>query len=118
LIIGVTSDVMLRNKQFASKIQSLEVRKQAVREFLKIIRPSLRVSIVVIDDAFGPSIQLPDLQAITGSAETLSGCLAVNKIRVEKGLKKLKIVITSRSQSFTLSSTFVRKYLTNKSSNI
>jgi cytidyltransferase-like protein len=118
LIIGVTSDVMLRNKQFASKIQSLEVRKQAVREFLKTIRPSLRVSIVVIDDAFGPSIQLPDLQAITGSAETLSGCLAVNKIRVEKGLKKLKIVITSRSQSFTLSSTFVRKYLTNKSSNI
>ena len=112
---------MLRNKQFASKIQSLEVRKQAVREFLKTIRPSLRVSIVaivVIDDAFGPSIQLPDLQAITGSAETLSGCLAVNKIRVEKGLKKLKIVITSRSQSFTLSSTFVRKYLTNKSSNI
>ena len=75
---------MLKNKQFASKIQSLEVRKQAVREFLKIIRPSLRVSIVVIDDAFGPSIQLPDLQAITGSAETLSGCLAVNKIRVEK----------------------------------
>ena len=89
-----------------------------VEEFLSIIKPSLKVNIETIDDAFGPAIRLPDLKAITGSMETLSGCLAVNKIRREKGMNELKIVITSRAQSFTLSSTFLRKFLTHNSSNI
>jgi pantetheine-phosphate adenylyltransferase len=116
--IGVTSDLMLRSKKFAGKIQPLNVRKGMVREFLSAIKPSLKVNIETIDDAFGPSIRLPNLKAITGSAETLSGCLAVNKIRRDKGMNELKIIITSRAQSFTLSSTFLRKYLTNKTSNI
>ena len=118
ITIGVTSDLMLKNKKFAEKIQPLSTRKGKVREFLRAIKPSLKVNIETIDDAFGPSIRLPDLEAITGSMETLSGCLAVNKIRKERGLKELKIVITSRAQSFTLSSTFLRRYLTHKSSNI
>eukprot|EP00944_MAST-04C_sp_MAST-4C-sp1_P005207 g5207.t1 len=118
ITIGVTSDLMLKSKKFAEKIQPLSTRKGKVREFLRAIKPSLKVNIETIDDAFGPSIRLPDLEAITGSMETLSGCLAVNKIRKERGLKELKIVITSRAQSFTLSSTFLRRYLTHKSSNI
>ena len=118
ITIGVTSDLMLKSKKFAEKIQPLSTRKAKVKEFLRAIKPSLRVNVETIDDAFGPSIRLPDLEAITGSIETLSGCLAVNKIRKERGLKVLKIVITSRAQSFTLSSTFLRRYLTHKSSNI
>jgi phosphopantetheine adenylyltransferase len=74
------------------------------------LKPSLKVNIVPIDDPLGPAITDSTIEAITCSIETLQGCHTINRIRAEKHWKPLTIVAMKRGQSFTLSSTFLRKH--------
>jgi pantetheine-phosphate adenylyltransferase len=83
---------------------------ESVRRFFEDLKPSLKVNIVPIDDPFGPAITDGQINAITCSMETLAGCEQINRIRKEKKLQPLVVVATKRGQSFTLSSTFLRKH--------
>eukprot|EP00898_Chlorokybus_atmophyticus_P000569 jgi/Chlat1/1512/Chrsp12S02023 len=90
--VGVTDASMLKNKKYAELIQSIEVRKQAVVDYVESIKSGIAVDAVPISDPFGQSIEEPSIEAIVVSRETEAGGLAVNEKRKERGLNPLQIV--------------------------
>ncbi len=118
-IIGITGDEMLRNKKFAEYVQTWEERSRNVLFFLAQllelsprgwkdnIRPqisekdgdftatfrdgTIQVECVRIQEAFGPTITVREIEALIVSGETRSGGQAVNEKRVEQGWRPLEV---------------------------
>lgn len=118
-IIGITGDEMLRNKKFAEFVQSWEERARNVLFFLAQLlelsergwkdgaRPqidekdgdfkalfrggTIEVQCVRIQDAFGPTITVEEIDALVVSGETRSGGQAVNEKRAERGWRTLDV---------------------------
>lgn len=118
-IIGITGDEMLRNKKFAEYVQPWEERARNVIVFLAQLLElsprgwkdstapkieekdgdftaafrdgTIQVQCVRIQDAFGPTITVEDIQALVVSAETRAGGQAVNEKRAEKGWHALEV---------------------------
>lgn len=111
ILIGVTSDAMLTGKELAGSIESADARCQHVRDFLGCVNPSLRVDVVMISDAFGPTITDPDLDALVVSSETVGAAAKINAKREERGFAPLSVVVKQRDAGSTVSSTFVRRGL-------
>ena len=116
VVVGVTSDTILKRKKASDLIEPGSVRREAVLSFLKAVNPETVVEIHEIFDAGGPSIVDPLLQAIVVSSETLRGGLWVNDKREAAGLNRLTILTVERSAAATCSSTYLRSYLAAKSS--
>ena len=62
LLIGMTSESMLKKKKLAEIIQSFDERCEKVQKFLRNVNPDLEVLTPMIMDPFGPSIVEPDYQ--------------------------------------------------------
>jgi hypothetical protein len=62
LLIGITTELMLKRKKLAELIEPIEERSEILRKFLATVAPYLQVNIVPIDDPYGPSITEPDYQ--------------------------------------------------------
>jgi len=87
VLVGLTSD------EFASRLRLRWVRAYSVREQqLKLFFENCgrEVTIVPIDDPYGPSIT-GEFEAIVVSPETRSGADKINGIRSERGLKPLRV---------------------------
>ena len=119
LIIGITGDKLLRNKQFAELLERWEAREERTSSFLLSIlnggrhdevttirlprddmnrravhhtlASGLTVKCVEILDAFGPTITDESITALVLSGETRSGGSAVNDKRLERGWSPLEI---------------------------
>jgi cytidyltransferase-like protein len=111
LTIGITSTEMLAKKKNAGQIEPLEEHIDAVQSFLLSVFPNLAVDVVVLKDPFGPPVHDPNFDAIVVSSETIAGAAKINEIRAEKGMAPLVIVVTRRTVSSLLSSTFIRNNL-------
>ena len=70
LVVGVTSDAMLRKKKFRELIESVEARVQGVEHFLTTVNPEIEVEVHVINDPGGPSIVDPLLQVRSSVGKT------------------------------------------------
>ncbi|KAK0714227.1 hypothetical protein B0T21DRAFT_297171 [Apiosordaria backusii] len=119
-IIGITGDELLKNKKYAEFVQSWEARARNVIIFLsRILELSERgwkdtqqprhieekdgdfkawfrdgtilVHCVRIQDPFGPTITVENVDALVVSGETRSGGKAVNDERAEQGWKTLEV---------------------------
>ncbi|CAD6921236.1 unnamed protein product [Tilletia controversa] len=104
LIIGITSDSMLRSKAEPALLESIEIRKERVREFCELfvraLRPgattatgekgALELEIVTLEDVAGPAGSEADLQALVLTEETLAGGKAIAEIREGRGLGSLR----------------------------
>ncbi len=90
IIIGLTTPTMLKKIVRQNSIWSFEERKKAVEDFVK--KHGKQFVIEPIDDIFGPSTEMEDLDAIIATDETRQTCERINQIRKRKGLKKLEIV--------------------------
>jgi phosphopantetheine adenylyltransferase len=118
-IIGVTGDEMLKNKKYAEFVEPWDTRARNVIVFLSsLLQLSSRgwkdtselpiaetdgnlsasfrdglitIQCVMIQDAFGPTITLEQIDALVVSGETRSGGKAVNDKRAEKGWKPLEV---------------------------
>jgi pantetheine-phosphate adenylyltransferase len=90
LYIGVTADSMLKRKAYIQAMQTIQHRSQAVKTFLRNIKPELHVVVEELHDIYGPALQ-PDAQLLIVSKETETGALEVNKKRLELGLNPLRI---------------------------
>ena len=108
LTVGVTGDSMLSKKSQAHLISSYSKRHQNVYDFLQLVKPDLAVNIVELSDPYGPTIVDPTIKAIVVSSETINGAFKINSLRKEKGMNDLEVLITYRSDSAVLSSSFIR----------
>lgn len=108
---GITSAEMLAKKKNADQIEPLENRRENVRRFLASVFPRLAVDIVVLQDPFGPPAHAPDFDAIVVSSETIAGAVKINELRAAQGFRPLTVVVTRRTVSSLLSSTFIRNNL-------
>ncbi|CDK28595.1 unnamed protein product [Kuraishia capsulata CBS 1993] len=91
LIVGITQDELLKNKQFKEVMQSYHTRKEAVINFLKKIQPDLEVDCYELRDIAGPTGFISDIDVLVLSQETSAGGATVNKIRLEKGFPELAL---------------------------
>lgn len=108
---GITSTEMLAKKKNADQIEPLEDRRENVRAFLASVFPDLDVDIVVLKDPFGPPAHEADFDAIVVSSETIPGAVKINELRAAQGFRPLTVVVTRRTVSSLLSSTFIRNNL-------
>ncbi|XP_031638702.1 bifunctional coenzyme A synthase [Contarinia nasturtii] len=91
VIVGVTDVNMIQSKLLHELIQPVKTRISVVRDFLETIDNTLIYEVVPIQDSFGPTKTVPDLDVIIVSAETYRGGEKVNEIREANNLKKLQI---------------------------
>jgi pantetheine-phosphate adenylyltransferase len=111
LTVGVTSDSMLKAKEFAFLLESSEQRVARVKDFLQQIRPDLATRVVVITDPLGPPGVEADFDAIVVSSETIGGGLKINDVRKDRGFPPMQVLVTRRTTASTLSSSFVRQVI-------
>ncbi|MDI6826224.1 MAG: pantetheine-phosphate adenylyltransferase [Candidatus Aenigmarchaeota archaeon] len=90
VLIGLTTHSMLKKIVFQNSIWPYERRKKAVEDFVK--KYGKEFVIFSIEDIFGPSIEIEDLDAIVATEETRQTCERINQIRKRKGLKPLEII--------------------------
>jgi phosphopantetheine adenylyltransferase len=121
IIVGITQDELLRNKRYASFLESWETRQRSVSDFLLALLdysapaatppaiyqvsrtglngkevhlkldPALVIEFVAISDPFGPTITDESISALVVSAETRGGGQAVNEKREELGWPSLEV---------------------------
>eukprot|EP00815_Leptocylindrus_aporus_P007793 CAMPEP_0116071648 /NCGR_PEP_ID=MMETSP0322-20121206/13923_1 /TAXON_ID=163516 /ORGANISM="Leptocylindrus danicus var. apora, Strain B651" /LENGTH=376 /DNA_ID=CAMNT_0003560073 /DNA_START=382 /DNA_END=1513 /DNA_ORIENTATION=+ len=116
LLIGVTSDEMLKHKKLAKYITPVKDRVKVVKDFISNLAPGIKnlVKIVVIDDAFGPTATEGHFKALVLSHETLDNGLALNEIRKKNGHDPLVLLCTRRTEANAMSSTALRFLRANK----
>lgn len=116
MTIGITSQRLLRGKKLHEHLLfDFDTRVGHVRSYLGNMFPSLKLDIHSLEDACGPAITKPQLQAIVVSSETLAGALKINEIRRERGMSSLVIVVVERRDAVILSSSFIRQQLHDRS---
>ncbi|GBG25113.1 Phosphopantetheine adenylyltransferase [Hondaea fermentalgiana] len=110
LTVGVTDDSMLGEKKLREYIEDVDIRKNHVQTYFSTLAPaSLRANIVLIQDVWGPTVVDKDIEAIVVSTETLKGARLINEERAKRDMAPLKVIAVSRSNVYTLSSTFMRR---------
>jgi pantetheine-phosphate adenylyltransferase len=90
VIIGLTTPTVLKKIVRQDSIWPFGERKKVVEDFVKKYKKEF--SIIPIDDIFGPSTEIENLDAIVATDETYYTCERINHIRERKGLKPLEIV--------------------------
>lgn len=106
LLIGLTSDEMAKNKK-----HEVDDYRSRYNEVLNFIRDQgIILRIVKLDDPYGPTI-IEDFDYLVVSPETHPIGLKINRIRSEKNMKPLKIVLVDyvlAEDGLPISSTRIR----------
>ncbi|KAJ1360250.1 hypothetical protein KIN20_019177 [Parelaphostrongylus tenuis] len=84
---------MIEKKSLWELIEPISTRIQAVEDFIADVSDSVVCQAEPIVDPFGPSTRIPELEAIVVSQETIKGGEAVNKVRKEKNMSQLDMVV-------------------------
>ncbi len=88
LLVGLTSSEMVSSK--AHDVADYRLRYERVMRFIRL--QGITPVIVRLDDPYGPTIH-DDFDYIVVSPETHPVALKINRIRREKGLGQVKIVL-------------------------
>jgi pantetheine-phosphate adenylyltransferase len=86
--IGLTTDAFASRK--VHPIRSFAIRKKELEDFIGHSRYPASWHIDPLNDRFGPAIDA-DFDAIVVSEETLPVAVEINKLRKERGAKKVDI---------------------------
>ena len=114
IVIGLTTEKLLKNKKAASKLENYETRKRNLEDFIKTIADITRVQIIELNDIYGPPINEPDYDGIVVSQETYKVAVKINEIRESNGFKPLIIIVISiikDENNQKISSTSIREKL-------
>lgn len=112
VIIGITSDEMVNDKDFGESIENYEERVFGVEKFLTEISQKQNYEIVKLDDACGPTLGKEPVDLLVCSPLTERGVIYINKKRQEIGLTKLPVRICEMQKATDgeyISSTRIRK---------
>jgi pantetheine-phosphate adenylyltransferase len=114
--IGLTSQDLLKNKQYSSKLEDYETRKENLKTYIKSIADLKRISIVDIKNwtDMNKYAQDPEYDGLIVSQETYKNALKLNENRERIGLKPLVLIviplIKDKDQN-RISSTSIREKL-------
>ena len=112
--IGLTSQDLLKNKQFSSKLEDYETRKENLKSYISSIADLNRVNIVEISNwsDMDKYAQDPEYDGLVVSQETYDNALKLNENRMKKGLKPLVLIVIpliKDKNNNKLSSTSIRE---------
>jgi len=110
ITVGVTSDKFARSLD-KSPFDPVQTRLKNVESYIKKISRGKKFNILTIDDIFGTAASDVNVNLIAVTENTYEGALNVNKKRVEKSLKPLKIItflLTLASDGKPISSTRIK----------
>jgi len=93
VIIGLTSDEMLRAYPKNHPVAPFEERKKILLNLLDNIGVLERVQIVPLNDPYGPTVTDGEIYALVASYETFSRGDEINAIRRKKGFKPLNLIV-------------------------
>ncbi|MFX1392075.1 MAG: pantetheine-phosphate adenylyltransferase [Promethearchaeota archaeon] len=114
VLIGLTTQKLLKNKKFASKIEDYEIRERNIKNFVKTFTDLERVEIIELNEPYGPPINEPEYEGLIVSQETYPVALKINEIRENKGFKPMIIIVIPMlkdKNNKRLSSTSIRENL-------
>ena len=112
VLVALTTEKMLAQKQYKDKIPTYEARKQAIEEFLDSKGYQGRYEIIHLDDPYGVAITLAEQEGIVVSEDTVKVAEKINELRSEKGLNPLEIFVIElvhAQNGQPISSTRIRK---------
>lgn len=111
VLIGLTSDEMVRSKNNAEKIWSFEKRRRKIVAFLQSLgfKEGENYQIIRINDPYGFSLE-KEADYILVTDETYENAVKINEKRKETGLHELEIVKVPlvKDAQGTISSTRLR----------
>ena len=91
VLIGLTSDEMVKKKPLYSGINPFKERKKNLEDFLNKNFPQTPYEVIKIEDPFKPGLR-EDIDIIVVSPGTRRNADKINLLRSRGGLKPLKIV--------------------------
>lgn len=112
VMIGLTSDEMLKNYTEKHAVDSYEFRKKELMRFLCSVGVAERAAIICINDPYGTTLDDGGLQALVVSEDTSPVAEEINRLRVERRLKPLEILVLTMVEaedSVPISSTRIRR---------
>ena len=93
IIIGLTTDARAKKGRENEDINSYSQREISLYNWLKSKNAEKRVSIVPLDDDWGPGALEEDINSIVVSEETQSVAKKLNTYRIEAGMPQLKVIV-------------------------
>jgi len=93
--IGLTTQKLLENKKFHSKLEDYKTRQAKLKEFIQSFTDLERINIVEIKnwDDMNKYAQDPEYEGLIVSQETYENALKLNNNREEMGLKPLILIV-------------------------
>jgi pantetheine-phosphate adenylyltransferase len=91
VLIGLTSDHMA-NMSRRRRVQPYQAREWALSSYIDRAFPARDYRIEMINDRYGPAVDLPDLDVLVVSENTYHTGVEINQVREGKGLPPLELV--------------------------
>lgn len=110
VLVGITKQSLVIEKDLSQLVEPLEIRKQAVQRFCE--SETINFEIVELSDAFGPTLGERELECVVVTELTKSGGAAINEKRRTLGLSELPIQVCSMvrdSSGEVVTSTRIRR---------
>jgi pantetheine-phosphate adenylyltransferase len=110
----LTSQDLLKNKQYFSKLEDYDTRKENLIAYIKSFADLKRVNVVEIKNwaDMDKYTQDPQYEGLIVSQETYENALKLNQNREKKGLKPLVLIVIpllKDQENKKISSTLIRK---------
>ena len=93
VVIGLTSQKMLKRKKFADLIEDYDTRKKNLENFISSIGGSDRCEIIELTNPYGPPIKEAEFEGLVASQETFLNSCRLNELRVANGFNPLVIIL-------------------------
>ncbi len=92
LTIGIVKSSKLLDKNFSNSIEPYQKRLKSLSTYVEQRHESTQIELLPINDIYGPTLIDANLDVIFVTEETKKNAIKINKERVQKGWKTLKIV--------------------------
>lgn len=92
IIVGITSDELVKDKNH--EIDPLYERKKILNDFFSFNNINKNaITTIILNDPYGPTISNSKISTIIVSEDTLARAIEINKIRENRNIIPLKIII-------------------------
>jgi pantetheine-phosphate adenylyltransferase len=122
VIIGITTNVMVKDKLLAEAIEPYPDRLKSVKQFLANHKLNHRAEIISLADPFGPTLSSADFPSVlVVTPHTLTGAQTINQLRLKQHLPPLPLITADLIVDETgayLSSTRIRQGVINRQGKI